>query len=341
MSTTGPYRKVALCMWQDRRFRALSPAPPSGQTLWIALIAGEHTTLIPGLSRVGEHGLAESLGWDIRAFRAMWTEVALLGMAKAEWAARVVWVPNAIRYNPPENPNVVKSWARVWSEIPECSLKDSAAEVLLAHMRSRGEGFVQAFVDACPSPHAPKRYRKVSPVHQAEPSRERSRKRSAHGLANQEQEQEQEQEQAAAAPEQPQAPVAPAESEPDSVPPLHVVDEGGPRPPLTPSDVFRQRLAERLARTALHPVGGGAVVLKSLEAALERIPVEEAVEACADRVFDAVAEGRRQPGTLAYFVQVLADLATERALAPAEEPEGGKPRGIPVPDPDCSTFIEV
>lgn len=118
----------------------------------------------------------------------------------------------------------------------------------------------------------------------------------------------------------------------DPVPPLTIVDEAGPspRPTPTPGDVFRQRLADRLARTALHPVGGGATVLRALEDSLHGIPVDEAVEVCAQRVFEAVRDGRRQPGTLAYFVQVLADLGTERALAPPEEPE--KPRAMFVPE---------
>lgn len=124
---------------------------------------------------------------------------------------------------------------------------------------------------------------------------------------------------------------APSEQGNNGKPGKAAGDLAGDARALTPGGQFQQRLAERLARTALYPVGGGATVLKSLEAALERIPVEEAVEACANRVFDAVAEGRRQPGTLAYFVQVLADLATERTLAD-QTPEAATGRPMHVPD---------
>lgn len=111
-----------------------------------------------------------------------------------------------------------------------------------------------------------------------------------------------------------QPPAAPAT---DDVPRrLEVVDEadgyaaGPPAYPL--ASAFRSALRDRLARTALHPIGGGRPVWESLEAALRVVPPEEAVQVCADRVFANVRESRRQPGTLAYFAQVLADVALER-----------------------------
>ena len=42
-----PYRKVKITMWDDPRFRALSPLPPSGQSLFIYLLTGPFTGLFP------------------------------------------------------------------------------------------------------------------------------------------------------------------------------------------------------------------------------------------------------------------------------------------------------
>ena len=160
------YRKIDTRMWGDTRFRELSSPGPNGKYLWVFLLTGPQTSNIPGLFRAGEMALAEELGWDLKGFREGFLELFAKGLVKADWEARVVWVPNAIKYNPPDNPNVVKSWRTAWDEIPECALKAEAYERLKAFTEGLGEGFAKPFVEGC-----------------------------AKGMANQEQEQEQEQEQ--------------------------------------------------------------------------------------------------------------------------------------------------
>jgi hypothetical protein len=160
------YRKIDTRMWADAKFRALSSPPPTGKYLWIALLTGPYTTNLPGLFRVGEMALAEELGWTLEGFRKAFVELFREGLAKADWNARVVWIPNAIKYNPPDNPNVVKGWRDSWDEVPECALKAEAYQTLRTFTKGLGEGFGKAFAEGC-----------------------------VQCLANQEQEQEQEQEQ--------------------------------------------------------------------------------------------------------------------------------------------------
>jgi hypothetical protein len=157
------YRKIDTRMWGDSRFRELSSPGPSAKYLWVFLLTGPQTSNIPGLYRGGEMALSEELGWDIEGFRKAFAEPFAKGLVKADWNARVVWIPNAIKYNSPESPNVVKSWRTAWDEIPECALKAEAYERLKAFTKGLGEGFAKAFTEGC-----------------------------AKGLANQEQEQEQE-----------------------------------------------------------------------------------------------------------------------------------------------------
>jgi len=52
--------------------------------------------------------LAEELGWSLKEFREGFAELSREGLVKADWNARVVFISNATKYNPPENPNVVK-----------------------------------------------------------------------------------------------------------------------------------------------------------------------------------------------------------------------------------------
>jgi hypothetical protein len=158
------YRKIDTRMWGDSRFRDLSSPDPTGKYLWVFLLTGPQTSNIPGLFRAGEMALAEELEWSPEGFRKAFAELFAKGLVKADWKARVVWIPNAIKYNAPDNPNVVKSWRTAWDEIPECALKAEAYDRLKAFTERLGEGFGKAFAEGC-----------------------------AKGLANQEQEQEQEQ----------------------------------------------------------------------------------------------------------------------------------------------------
>ncbi|MCZ5770861.1 hypothetical protein O5340_13685 [Escherichia coli] len=58
-----PYRKVKITIWDDPKFRALSPLPPSGQSLFIYLLTSPFTGIIPGLFKAGRAAMAEELGW--------------------------------------------------------------------------------------------------------------------------------------------------------------------------------------------------------------------------------------------------------------------------------------
>src|ERR1035437_9920381 len=142
------YRKIETRMWADSRFRELSSPGPSGKYLLIFLLTGPQTNNIPGLCRAGEMALAEELEWSAEAFQEAFGELSRKGLAEADWKAHVVWVPNAIKYNQPESPNVVKSWRHAWDEIPECPLKSIAHKRLKAFMEDLGQAFAPAFAEA-------------------------------------------------------------------------------------------------------------------------------------------------------------------------------------------------
>ncbi len=146
------YSRVYRRMWNDARFMALSAAPPNGQTLFQRLLTGPELTNIPGVFAAGEAGLAEALGWSLEGFREAFGEVSREGLAKADWKARFVFVPKAIRHSKPESPNVVRSWKTAWDELPECSLKSEAFRAIRAYVKDLGEPFAQAFAQACPDP---------------------------------------------------------------------------------------------------------------------------------------------------------------------------------------------
>ncbi|GCK80786.1 replication protein [Escherichia coli] len=147
-----PYRKVKITIWDDPKFRALSPLPPSGQSLFIYLLTSPFTGIIPGLFKAGRAAMAEELGWDIEAFDLALGEAMNLGMVKADIKARVFWLPNAAKHNPPNSINVIKSWAKAFALIPDCPLKWEARESLRAASYGVSEALGMAFDKAIPLP---------------------------------------------------------------------------------------------------------------------------------------------------------------------------------------------
>ena len=144
------YRKVYPRLYGDEKFQRLSPPQPCGRYLWIYLLSGPYTTSIPGLSVVGEAALAESLEWPLEGFREAFGEVFREGLIEVDWNKRILWLPNAIRYNPPQSPNVVKSWRHQWEFVPECAMKTLIFKQLKGFMEGLGEGFANAFRQAFP-----------------------------------------------------------------------------------------------------------------------------------------------------------------------------------------------
>jgi hypothetical protein len=90
------------------------------------------------------------LEWPLKGFRSAWIELERQHMVRADWASRLIWIPNAVRHNPPESPNVVRSWRPSVDDLPECALKTEALVVLRKACEGLGEAFVKAFDEAFP-----------------------------------------------------------------------------------------------------------------------------------------------------------------------------------------------
>lgn len=127
----GRYSKVSRRVWGSSDFRELSAPKPNAQTLWLRVLTGPELGCIPGLFEAWEGGLASALRWSARDLRRCWDEIEARKMAVADWNVGLVWAPNAIHHNFPENPNTVKGWRLAWKELPDCALKTRAARALM------------------------------------------------------------------------------------------------------------------------------------------------------------------------------------------------------------------
>lgn len=140
------YRKIDPRIWNDSKFRGLSD---NGKLAFLFLLTHPHMTSL-GAMRATIGGLAEELGWSAEAFREAFREAFAKGMAEADFEARLIALPNFIRYNVPESPNVIKAWVGALDLLPECRLKTR----VIARAKGFAEGLGEAFAKALPEAFA-------------------------------------------------------------------------------------------------------------------------------------------------------------------------------------------
>lgn len=127
------YRMVDVRIHGDEKYLNLTPDEPSGRALFKHLLICPENGPLPGVVRAGSAALAEALEWLPERLRERFGELFREGLAEADWKARLVFLPNGIKYNPPNNPNVVAGWARHWDALPEGPLKRKIWERYHAH----------------------------------------------------------------------------------------------------------------------------------------------------------------------------------------------------------------
>lgn len=169
------YRKIDPRIWNDEKFASLSH---EAQRAFFFILTHPSMTSL-GAFRISAAGMAQELGLTEKGFQEPFRELLSKGIVRYDEKSFLVFAPNFLKYNPPENPNVIKGWAVALDYLPECGLKH---EVLLkakqcASNTDKGlKAFVDAFGDICHI--APKGFQEPFPK----------------GMPIQEQEQEQEQE---------------------------------------------------------------------------------------------------------------------------------------------------
>jgi hypothetical protein len=155
----GRYRKIDTRIWNDAKFRALSD---NGKLAFFFLLTHPHMTSL-GAMRGTVRGLAAEMEWQEKAFREALGEAFAKGMAEVDEKACFVCLPNFLKYNKPESPNVVKSWEESLDLIPECNGKVT----LLQRVKDFTEGLSEGFKEALPEA-----FRKAMPNQEQEQEQE-------------------------------------------------------------------------------------------------------------------------------------------------------------------------
>lgn len=142
------YAKVDRRIWNDAHFRSLSER---GKLVFLFALTHPSLTML-GAMRATVPGLAAELDMPLEAFTKAFGEALAKGVVKHDPQASCLWLPNFLKYNKPESPNVVRAWPDAFDLIPECDLKSNMLERLKAFIEGLSEGFREAFREAFGKP---------------------------------------------------------------------------------------------------------------------------------------------------------------------------------------------
>ncbi len=140
------YRPVDVRVWTDRKVASLSP---QAKLLWLFLLTSPSSLPIPGVVIGGSAALSEQLGIDPELFDRLFDEL-LRKQLSVRREGRMIWLPKALSYQPPRNPNTVKAWGRTWDDIPDCQLKVELWQALRISCRTWSFLFKQLFHEVLP-----------------------------------------------------------------------------------------------------------------------------------------------------------------------------------------------
>ena len=116
------YRKIDVRIWNDRKFRELDD---NAKLAFLLLLTHPDTNQL-GFIRSRSVSLAFDLGWQSEAMSNAIQTLCQMGMLMADEKAGLMFLPNFLKYNPPNGVNGAKSWAGLLDLLPECDLRDQA-----------------------------------------------------------------------------------------------------------------------------------------------------------------------------------------------------------------------
>ena len=144
----GRYRKVDSRIWNDAGFMALSD--DAKLTFLFIMTHPGQTSL--GAMRASVPGLAAELRWTEKRFLNSLSESLAKKMIQHDASASFLWLPNFLKYNRPESPNVIRSWGNSLDLIPECTLKHTLMQSVSGFVADMPQSFNKVLPDAFRAP---------------------------------------------------------------------------------------------------------------------------------------------------------------------------------------------
>lgn len=133
------FRKIDPRIWNDEKFMSMTA---QGQLACFFLLTHPHMQPVGALRATIAGVASEHPALHEKGFR----EPCEKGIAKIDKKAPLIWFPNFLKYNPPDNPNVVKAWVKSLDYLPECSTKNQ----IILHVKGFLKGFAKGFQEPWP-----------------------------------------------------------------------------------------------------------------------------------------------------------------------------------------------
>jgi len=168
----GRYRKISVKIWNDDKFPFCSD---DCKLVFVHLLTTPSSSPF-GLYKSSLAGLAAEMRWPEKRYMKAFREALAKGFVKHDERALLIYLPNFLDHNPPESPNVIKSWGKLFDEIPDSHLKVEFFAAFSGLLQAYGKGFREAFEEAFREPFA-----KSMPNQEQEQEQEQERILSASG----------------------------------------------------------------------------------------------------------------------------------------------------------------
>ncbi|CAN7642989.1 hypothetical protein [Paraburkholderia terricola] len=161
------YGKIHSSFWTSRDIRAMTE---DGRTLAAYLLTSPHSNML-GCFRIPPAYVSEDLQWDMERVRKGFAELFTKGWATLSEGSNWVVIHKFLKWNQPENPNVVKAAEKLFMQIPDdCGVKSCLAWAIAEFESRFGADKLAPFKPfANPFDTSPKAYRKPEPEPEPEP----------------------------------------------------------------------------------------------------------------------------------------------------------------------------
>jgi hypothetical protein len=131
------YRKIDTRIWNDQKFQALSD---DGKLAFLFILTHPNLTSF-GAMRATMDGLGAELGWPPGRFLEGLREGLLEGCVEHNQRACYIGLKNFIKYNGPENFNVLKGMLKLVELLPECHERDEMFRRTIEHVVNEKQKF--------------------------------------------------------------------------------------------------------------------------------------------------------------------------------------------------------
>jgi len=157
------YRNIHCLIWNDDKFPFVSD---DCQLVFFHVLTTPFSNPL-GIFKIPIEALSAEKRWPVKRYMKGFQEGIANGFWKYDNRSLLLYIPNFIKYNTPDNPNVIKSWAKIFNELPESLLKNEYHQSMEVFLKGLGEGFRKQFNERFNKP-----YLKSMPIQEQEQEQE-------------------------------------------------------------------------------------------------------------------------------------------------------------------------